>query len=1203
MVKAMCPQCRRSLKVRDEVIGKRGRCPACGHSFVIQATSDQIVDKNAPVSDVRDESLTDDQEYRLQPSEPRPHVEGRPSNAYRVAPDVNAELSGPALTKDRLPARTRQDPQPQRDAPKIRSEPSEDKANSLQHRRMLLLAGSGAALGLALLIGAASFLLRGGEGNKAGGGTGADVSNYVVLDALPAGASASPLVQVVFTPTTPSKQSTRGRATTEERVSKSLWDIPPDNPDSTPDPVTTDLSLSIAPSVTTGAPSPPLLASLRGPYMMTGPLWKEYPWVEEYDRKAKTKVYVEKFPQPPSPIIDLRTGEPVGEFSFRANFALPGSRLSPDGQYLLTPDSDPGKQSTDRDGKLYIWKRNEPQPIAELQMPGHVTWIDFVAPDRVAMLAFTPSQVVQIWDAVKGELLHSIDVSDGRFKPPEIPRSFSDTNQNRFWVEAGPFGGTTVGAVSPRGRYIALGGDKGVTLVSAADGELIGMLPIEAAAIGIHYHGMSFSEDSNKLYQLATYALAPKLPPGRDRNDKPRAYPKLTVDVWDIPTGRKDIHVTINEERLNFGRRGVLLPGPVPGTLYFGSFLTEGGNADCISDFIDIWGGSFVQKAPYLPLRWADSDRLLAVAKDGEKQLQVSAITVDRDAILAQAGEALSGVAARPRVLDTDRSGLKTLKPEPPTKWTSPPAIATPPRASAERMTLSGVPTTAGDGLGVVLSYRYSKVQKARHELHAQLVSLINGRNLGETFLLWPWITPPDNPAGNSPHDMPATHPLAALASDGKHLAVRDPANHRRVDIWIDTTRIAGIEPYEQDIEWIGWSATAKLLTLGAGKLTAWDAATAKASYEVEGDYSGPAASCPGGDWLAAAAGDVIDLIDTETGKCFGRRSCSVRGGEIVAIAIAPDGKTVAAARPAISAQAEERFLADFWDTTTGMGTYVPFGGQEIVSFSWSTPEHLLSYSATPETSGPQGSTPEFKNRIELLDRSGAIACQYNISNSFPKLSTGLLAVASTPDGRIWVGQNGHWRSQELVNPASSAGGKLVDATAQPLRIEVDVGNRYAGLAMAEALASEMQKQGFSIGRAGWVLRVGHQVEDSQKTISFGSARDAVPIPQVRFTWQMLDSSGAVVWEDNTIGRFAGTGSKYYKKTKVGGVVSGAGGAGIVSNDEFDFQGDMHRAVVTEILDTQSPNLQPPRSLPRGKLLKVAGTYRPLPLQSEIPSD
>src|SRR5262249_11167963 len=147
-------------------------------------------------------------------------------------------------------------------------------------------------------------------------------------------------------------------------------------------------------------------------------------------------------------VVDLRTGKPAGRFAWRAPVWL-RVRLGPDGQYLVGADVRPDGSA---DG-MAVWKREEPSPVARLAPVGAYVWWDFLAADGVAVQTAAPARVLRVGDGARGEKLLSARLPDAEFKPPAPSYAVA-------------------GAVSPGGRYVALGGKGSVVLVSAAEGKV-----------------------------------------------------------------------------------------------------------------------------------------------------------------------------------------------------------------------------------------------------------------------------------------------------------------------------------------------------------------------------------------------------------------------------------------------------------------------------------------------------------------------------------------------------------------------------------------------------------------------------------------------------------------------------------------------------------------------------------------------------------
>src|SRR5262245_56868429 len=329
--------------------------------------------------------------------------------------------------------------------------------------------------------------------------------------------------------------------------------------------------------------------------------------------------------------------------------------------------------------------------------------------------------------------------------------------------------------------------------------------------------------------------------------------------------------------------------------------------------------------------------------------------TFDRADYTRKSEAAIAPIAPRPRVLKADRSGIAASVPQPPATWTPPPQGA-PREVPHENEVLGQWPGALAERHGVIFSYEFTMQpipgigERGRLVMSAQRVDLRTGKKVGAVKKLWPLIAKPDRHHATQPDQVPT--PLAALTSDGNRLALRDPAEPARLDIWAeDFSRVGGLKPYgDVAVDWLGWSADGKLLVISGGALTAWDIESGKAYYEVKGGYRGPADYGPGRKWLAVAADEAVDLIDLGSGKCLGRFRRDGAGLLFLSVAVAPDGKSLSAVRPGVTAprpgtRNPTAYVADLWDLTTGRATSVPFGETFLQVDSWSTPRHLLAAS------------------------------------------------------------------------------------------------------------------------------------------------------------------------------------------------------------------------------------------------------------------
>src|SRR5262249_42278736 len=215
----------------------------------------------------------------------------------------------------------------------------------------------------------------------------------------------------------------------------------------------------------------------------------------------------------------------------------------------------------------------------------------------------------------------------------------------------------------------------------------------------------------------------------------------------------------------------------------------------------------------------------------------------------AEAGAAATtltkGTPLRPPVKPGGWAGVAVTEPVPPKAWTAPPAGSWS-KARQEPIVLPEWPAAFTETVGVVLRYVPHQKPVIRNELVCERYDLASGKRLGEPQVLWPWIINPlsDPEAKRTRKFATATTlPPAALTADGERLAVVDPGERHRVDIWnaagARQTGFYAAAP-GQEIAWLGWSAGGKLLSLAGGTLTAWDTTAARAVFAVHGGYAAP---------------------------------------------------------------------------------------------------------------------------------------------------------------------------------------------------------------------------------------------------------------------------------------------------------------------------------------------------------------------------
>lgn len=431
---------------------------------------------------------------------------------------------------------------------------------------------------------------------------------------------------------------------------------------------------------------------------------------------------------------------------------------------------------------------------------------------------------------------------------------------------------------------------------------------------------------------------------------------------------------------------------------------------------------------------------------------------------------------------------------------------------------------------------------------------------------------------------------------------MRDPADLARVDVWDESgTRLLGLHPYGAAIpvQWVGWSKQGRLLTLGDGKLTAWEVPAGKAVFEVAGDYRLPVAPVRGRSWLAAVGGNNVDLLETDTGRCLGR--LPLTGAELPDtypdLSVSRDGKLLAycgrrtdESPSQLTPHRAAVLLA--WDLTTGKA-HEPLQimrepGWSIVALD----EHRVFV---------PGQVIDLRCRVPVARYS-------------------CICLPDSPDGQLWsIGPDPAdegkppkpWFKQpgQAWNPANDPRGALrpVELVAYdtgpaspqelftpqtPLTVEADLRKTERSQTLAKEQVTMLQKNGYTIGKSPWRLRADAEVFDSQSRFTNGE-----PIPAVRFTWRLFTPEGTETWKHSRNILFADVGGKYGVSEEVIREAKPFEEGLIL--EKYDFGGRNPREVLVEDMLDKAMNFRTIEMFPR-QTGKFNGRYQELPAQGEV---
>jgi DNA-directed RNA polymerase subunit RPC12/RpoP len=973
----------------------------------------------------------------------------------------------------------------------------------------------------------------------------------------------------------------------------------------------------------------PVLASCGGPFAL---LYE----VSRASKPDRPELGIEGEPargEAPMPVTDLRTGKPAGRFAWNAP-AWARARLSPDAEHLIGPDNREKCLITTKEGKLFIWKREQPRPVGTITVPGPVLWLDFVSETTVAILTFAETPVLQFWDVAARKLTASAPLpADELVRPNMDPNGLSKPQAGDKTYAPDPWRG----AVSPGRGFVALAGARKVLLVSVAGAKLAGSIPLPTdlapgrTAKDFTPRGLAFSPDGAELWAMS-----------RPNTDQ-RHHDLVWLLTWSMATGAPDRTLALAEP----GFLGPPLPGPEPGTLLipyqeFGQrdakqMMHYEGRPLSPGSVVDAGTGATLYAHQCLPLR-AAGDRVVAFtvlkllpgaplpathaaanpadAARFREQLRAVHLTKVRPSDGAVARKKPG--PARPKVGPGDRSAVARRKAEPPEKWARPPAPPPPPQGLLAAVHVPGSRPLWGETtVGFLSSYaelmntrliaelwprartgdkaaakKLEELYKIPEGIHWHRYDLRTGRRLGPSVPLWPWAT---SAVAGIAFNFHQDHAAAAMKADGSMVALRDPADRTRVDCWdASGKRVAGFFPYDRKtpVDWVGWSKGGRLLTLGGGRLAAWEPGQAKAVYELDGGYAPPIATIRGDGWLVVAAGAHLDVVDADTGKCLGR--CRLPAGAYdparpYDLALAPDGSLLACLAWQKKMTPDGIGILFGWDLTTGQ-----------------------ALDPLPTERVP-GRTPVMLDGRRILFDGGQLCdvrtqMEWGWFNPppFNLLPSDLCAdgpLVGSPDGRVWAfgpeptaEAPAKHRAAEVLSlrplelPGHDSGTTNpaeVFSTRAPLRVEVDVGEAGASRRRAEAIVRHLQGKGFTIGPKGWTLRVWVEVRDGKGFLQYKGGIGTVNVPEVVTEFRLISPTGEVALSFSDMAAF-GVNTRYFKGVKV---VPREGLRG-AEEHTWDFRDKSPRQAMIEEMLELARGSGAGRLLLPARLAKVRGRYQ-----------
>ncbi len=922
----------------------------------------------------------------------------------------------------------------------------------------------------------------------------------------------------------------------------------------------------------TSFPFLPVLADLNGPFAVIPPRWEKCPYE---CRRVETsssppQLVVTETPQTPIAVIDLRTGRPAGHFDWRIPFwAEPA--LAPDGRHLIGPYHVPLAKTSDIPPRekealaaLYMWELDSAAPPRRLPVAGRVAWYGFTGKDSVAAVIHAETtRQLQVWDVATGQRRFDLDLPAARLPPPfgvSDPAAAIQVDLRTGCV-----------AVSPGGRFLAVGGDGLLALVSLAEQRILGSVAVPAAPNPFYW--LAFSAGGDEIWLTDGLSAA-----GGTR-----------LIVLDAATGRRRC-----QQDLEGQPAGPLLP------LDKGTFVlceTRGAGQAVHFSLENPRGTPFTSFAKLLRVS-AAGPVLVASGRDVVSKAQ-TVQALDRSVLETECEPPNPyGAGGTPQRIAVDAGGAKLVTPgRPAGRECLPPRTAS---ASRVCQALPYAPWRAswGSCIGLLmLEGRTVFVPGAGNRRAETAVWLrldaASGVPLAQPVRMRQWQVTTESVLPDQV--------AFGMSVDGERFVIGDPDEPSRIDLCTAAgMRLYGCQPFGQDVPvvWADFDAEGRLLVAGKGDVAALQAGpdSVQVIYQTSGGgYRAPFQWLPGRQLLAVSRGNSLDVVDAATGACRNRLGIAAEG-IIADMAFSPDGKRAAALY--VDLRNGKRLLQKReLDDATAQATIALWdlaadtAGRKTVSLSgfgflaWAGADHLCLCTR------PATQVFDLRLGAHVISYPGGMGLGKSPDERIWRLDTDVSSrqqPAASAHGSAGLGlwkatrATGPWSEQQC--PFFAEDRSLVSVKRTPIRLELDLGNEPWASAHRQRLADDLQAHGYTLGGSGFVLRVQSRTVPTTDLLRFGKQRQ-VNIPRVEYAWELVDSQGRTAWTARTYGDFLRDKSKYYRMSKV---------ADTALADLYDFKGKpVEEAIVEEILE-QGAGLVLPEQRPE-QLLLGGGEYVEVP--------
>lgn len=880
-------------------------------------------------------------------------------------------------------------------------------------------------------------------------------------------------------------------------------------------------------------------ANQNGPFAVTTPKLDKSPWGWKIFTKFPkiTKYELIERPCENLQVIDLRTGQSSGEFSWEAPFWRP-LVLSPDGQTLVGPSNDievtqfilssvprtekETKELAKRQASLFAWKQGKKTKPVAMPMTGEVKAVKFANNTEMVVLVESPKRQLEVWDTSSGKRSKVIELDSKLTYPPNLSTSRYEKYDPLNLTMNPPVDHKAL-AISGGGKYASVLSESGAILVSLADSKVIGTLPLPGITKVPYVYSGSLqyvdakekdTEFDGKLQSCVGFEFLPTgnklaITFSRDR--------LLRLMIYDITTGNLSLEKTWSSydtsptlAQVHPNGQGLILIDQAARLLAFDKPTFE---EEALSKVL-----SFRPRGPMLTLSVDD------------KTFQRTYSTMPRnefdDKLKKQLSVNFQKLPKRHAAQAIDRSKLEIVEPAPPAtfqavaNWTRP----TPPPATIIQTETS--PLAFGGNKALLVNSRRN--EQNFDAFDARIVDL-SKPSLAENSKAFEILS--YNFTEGTVSDRPKVGSYyfpGAMSSKDDKFAFGDPDKHGRAEIWsVDPPqRLMTFESSQKPsgyFSWMDFDGEGNLFTLEQGVLCSWKIAAEGVTgrFALAGDYCRPIHFSPDRKFLIASRGETFDLIDPATGKCLNRLTFNNKD-LVSSFMFGPSGHHLAVHfgtnQPGYgfddSKELGEHQSAShsvIWDLATGEALVSKF---PIIIDGWFGPEHVVLRYVNGSIRG-----------------AGLFDLKYNMETVAYHTGAG----SCLGDGRMW-----NWYGETKQYYLSSMSGTptkeeapyvdpqrvVFDIQKDPVSLEIVAGTPELAKKFAPELVTNMQKAGWKVGPSKFVIKVTPMAYDSNNKIEFTTG-NVVDVPYVHYLWRLFDDKGQLIAEGATRGDFDQQTSKY----------------------------------------------------------------------------